>query len=256
MLLLTCATHLMAVTIVRNYWQHPWLGLLRAICISGVFIFTGLLFVNQNAEKSLKFPTDVPRGNETSSLMFMPAACFESGNSPAAKTIQESMATAQKFGHTLLHSDPGNKIHGWNLYIITLLFFMVSLLAEGIRFVRRGRERPGWRSKLVKKLSPLLHPFRRAKKLTSGLFLLYLLGGIGTSAASMFEAGSYIFALRSWVYKSNWIQFENNMNPEQDATDFGQLVPIFMSALIVFSFLQIISGKLLTFHLVDTRQFT
>lgn len=163
MLLLTCATHLMAVTIVRNYWQYPWLGLLRAMCISGVFVFTGLLFVNQNAEKSLDFPTEVPPVNE--------------------------------------------------------------------------------RSKVANKLSPLLRPFKRATKLMSGLFMLYLLGGIGISAASTVEAGSYIFALRSWVYKSGWIEFENNMNPEQDATDFGQLVPIFMSALILFSFLQIVSGK-------------
>lgn len=243
MLLLTCATHLMAVTIVRNYWQYPWLGLLRAMCISGVFVFTGLLFVNQNAEKSLDFPTEVPPANERSSLMFMPAACFESGNSPAAKTIKQSTATAEKFGSTLIHSDPGNKIHGWNLYIITLLFFMVALVVELVRFIRRGRERPGWRSKVANKLSPLLPPFKRATKLMSGLFMLYLLGGIGISAASTVEAGSYIFALRSWVYKSGWIEFENNMNPEQDATDFGQLVPIFMPALILFSFLQIVSGK-------------
>lgn len=207
--------------------------------------------MNQNAEKSLEFPTDVPHANETSSLMFMPAACFESGNSPAAKTIEQSTATAQKFGNTLMYSDPGNKIHGWNLYIITLLFFVVALIVEVIRLIRRGREKAGWRSRFANWLSPIFHPFQRANKLVAGLFLLYLFGGIGISAASTFEAGTYIFALRSWVYKSGWIQYENRMNPEQDATDFGQLVPIFMSALILFSFLQIISGKWNITYLIE-----
>lgn len=83
--------------------------------------------------------------------------------------------------------------------------------------------------------------------------MLDLLGGIGISATSTIEAGSYIFALRSWVYKSGWIEFENKMNPEQDATDFGQLVPIFMSALILFSFLQIISGRPPSVTLTDAH---
>lgn len=257
MLLLTCATHLMAVTIVRNYWQHPWLGLLRAICISGVFIFTGLLFVNQTADKSSdlpEFPTDVPPAAYHSSLLFLPAACFESGNSSlASKTLRESTANASRFKDVMLHTDPGNRIHGWNLYLVTLLFFMAAILAEGIRFLRRGRERPRWRSRLANKLAPVLYPFRKAKKLMSGIFLLYLIVGIGISAASTIEAGSYIFHLRSWVYSSGWIQFENNSNPEQDATDFGQLVPIFMSALIVFSFLQIVSGGFIVFHLMPTH---
>lgn len=244
MLLLTCATHLMAVTIVRNYWQYPWLGLLRVLCITGVFIFTGLIFINQNAEGALDFPTDVPRANETSSLLFLPAACFESSDSPVGRTLKASTDTAKDFGDVMVHSNPGNRVHGWNLYLVTLFFYMAALVAEIIRFIRRGRERPGWRSKFANKISPLLHPFRKTKKLVSGIFLIYIALGIGISAASTFMAGTYIFSMRSWVYKSGWIQYENNKNPEQDATDFGQLVPIFMSSLILFSFLQIISGML------------
>lgn len=148
----------MAVTIVRNYWQYPWLGLLRAICISGVFIFTSVLFVHQNAEQSLQFPTDVPPANETTSLMFMPAACFQSGDSPAGKTIKESTRTAEQFGHVLMHSDPGNRIHG-NLYIITLIFFMAALLVGCFRFVRRGRQRPRMEVQSRKKpLAPAAPP--------------------------------------------------------------------------------------------------
>lgn len=83
MMLLTCATHLMSVTIVRNYWKYPWLALFRVICISGVFIVTGVLLTNQNAREDPPFPTTLPLANETDSLIFLPAACFQNQQNTA-----------------------------------------------------------------------------------------------------------------------------------------------------------------------------
>ncbi|KAK0718044.1 hypothetical protein B0T26DRAFT_711637 [Lasiosphaeria miniovina] len=50
MMLLTCATHLMAVTVVRNYWRFPWMGGIRVLIMTGVFTVTGLLLSNQNSD--------------------------------------------------------------------------------------------------------------------------------------------------------------------------------------------------------------
>jgi succinate-acetate transporter protein len=38
------------------------------------------------------------------------------------------------------------------------------------------------------------------------------------------------------------MQLNNNENPENDPTTFGQLVPLLLISLTVFTFLQIVSG--------------
>ncbi|KAI1858808.1 uncharacterized protein JN550_012462 [Neoarthrinium moseri] len=246
MMLLTCATHLMSVTIVRNYWKYPWLAFLRVICISGVFLVTGLLMVNQNAaDGKIKFPTGLPAANETDSLLFLPAACFQSSKSPFVATLQNTTSSANAFFlGTLQDSTPSNFIQGWNWYIVILLFYGAAIIAEFIRFCRRGRSRPGWRGRLGARISRFMKPKSWQRKTVSFIFLIYLLGGAGISCTAVIKSGSYIFALRSWVDKSGWIALENDGNPENDATSFGQLVPIFLSALVLFTFAQTISDKI------------
>lgn len=78
MLLLTCATHLMSVAIVRHYWRYPLLAFVRVVVITGVFIVTGLLLGNQNATRAA-FPTSVPTSTKANSLIMMRAACVFSG---------------------------------------------------------------------------------------------------------------------------------------------------------------------------------
>ena len=40
MMLLTTATHLMSVTMVRDYWKYQFLAIVRIVCITGVFVVT------------------------------------------------------------------------------------------------------------------------------------------------------------------------------------------------------------------------
>ncbi|KAI1104821.1 hypothetical protein F4804DRAFT_173116 [Jackrogersella minutella] len=245
MMLLTCATHLISVTIVRNYWKFPWLAFLRVVSITFVFIVTGLLMTNQNADTDLPFPTGVPNANETDSPIFLAAACFQTDGHTVSNTFKELTSNAQTFfKDNIADSTPNNKIQGWNLYILTLLFYGAATIAELIRFFRRGTSRPGLRAKVA-------HQFRRCcglgtplRKIVESVFLFYLAAGVGLSCAVTIISTSYIFRLRQWVDKSGWMQLANNQNPENDAKSFGQLVPIFSSALIVFSFAQIISEKL------------
>ncbi|KAI1407344.1 hypothetical protein F5Y13DRAFT_183469 [Hypoxylon sp. FL1857] len=246
MMLLTCATHLISVTIVRTYWAYPTLALLRIACVTFVFIATGLLMTNQNGDSDRPFPTGIPNANETDSLIFLPAVCFQTGAPSVSSTFHDTTSSASVFfKDNLALSTPRNKIQGWNLYIITLLFYGAAIIAEIIRFVRRGRSRPGLRARIAK-------PFRQCcglgtiqRKIVQNVFLFYLAFGIGLSFAVIIISAQYIFNLRRWVDKSGWVALnDNNQNPENDATSFGQLVPIFSSALIVFSFAQIISEKL------------
>ncbi|KAI1811890.1 hypothetical protein GGS20DRAFT_578745 [Poronia punctata] len=244
MLLLTCATHLMSVTIVRNYWKYPWLAIVRILSVTGVFIVTGLLFTNQNAA-GMHFPTGVPDADQSNSLIFLPAACFQSDKNTATETFQDSVKDPNAFFvKTLQYSTPDNKIQGWNVYVLTLLYYGAALIAEGIRFVRRGRTRPGWRANLAKSAGRYCGLGTMQRRVVSLVFLLYLIIGVGISGAVVVISGSYIFDLRRWVDKSGWIREDNNQNPENDPTSFGQLVPILTSGLILFSFCQIISEKL------------
>ncbi|KAI1651309.1 uncharacterized protein F4817DRAFT_356254 [Daldinia loculata] len=232
MMLLTCATHLISVTIVRNYWRFPWLAALRVISITAVFVVTGLLMTNQNADMEMLFPTGVPDANETASSIFLPAACFQGGSHTTLDTVKETILSAHAFfKDNIAQSTPRNKIQGWNLYIMTLLFYGAAIIAELVRLIRRSKSRPGWRGHVG-------NQFRKcgslgtttARKISQWVSTIYLLAGVILSYVVTVISTRYIFELRTW-------------NPENDAKSFGQLVPILSSALIVFSFAQIISEK-------------
>ncbi|KAI0891314.1 hypothetical protein F4806DRAFT_483305 [Annulohypoxylon nitens] len=244
MMLLTCATHLVSVTVVRNYWKFPWLASLRVIAITFVFAVTGLLMTNQNANMDVPFPTSIPNANETDSDMFLAAACFQSNEHTVVDTFKQTTSSANSFFlDTIAESTPRNKIQGWNLYVITLLFYGAALIAEFFRFMRRGKSRPGMRANVAKHFRKCCGLGTPLRKVVQNIFLLYLAGGIGLSCATTIISTEYIFGLRAWVNNSGWIEIENNQNPENDAKSFGQLVPIFSSVLIVFSFAQIVSEK-------------
>ncbi|KAI0880169.1 uncharacterized protein GGS22DRAFT_175697 [Annulohypoxylon maeteangense] len=245
MMLLSCATHLISVTIVRNYWKFPWLAALRVVAITCVVIVTGLLMANQNANTDIPFPTGIPNANETDSSIFLAAACFQNNQHTVSDTFKETTSSASTFFlDNLAQSTPRNKIQGWNLYIITVLFYGVAILAEIIRWVRRGKSRPGIKAGIAKQFRRCCSMGTVPRKIVQNVFLIYLVGGVGLSFATTVISTQYIFGLRYWVDKSGWMERENNQNPENDAKSFGQLVPIFSSALIVFSFAQIISEKL------------
>ncbi|KAK7747656.1 hypothetical protein SLS62_008982 [Diatrype stigma] len=244
MMLLTCATHLMSVTIVRNYWKYPWLAVFRVICISGVFIVTGVLFTNQNAREDPPFPTALPLANETDSLIFLPAACFQSQQNTATDTFQATTANSTAFWNTLKLSKPGNMIQGWNWYVVILLFYGAAIIAECIRFCRRGRSRPGWRSALARHLGRCFGRGTFPRRVIQNVFLFYLAAGVGISVAATVVASQYIFGLRRWADRSGWIETDKGQNPENDFSSFGQLVPIWTSVMIIFSFAGIVSEKI------------
>ncbi|KAK6955226.1 hypothetical protein Daesc_002857 [Daldinia eschscholtzii] len=244
MMLLTCATHLMSVIIVRNYWKFPFLAFLRVIIITAVFAITGLLMTNQNSDSIMAFPTGIPDATLTDSPIFLPAACFQAGENTALETFKEVTLSAHTFfKDNIARSTPRNKVHGWNLYIITLLFYGAAIVAELIRFVRRGKSRPDWRGHVGNQFRKCCSLGTLARKLSQFIWSVYLVLGWILSCAVVSISTWYIFQLRKWVDKSGWIQLENGRNPENDAKSFGQLVPILSSVLIVFSFAQIISEK-------------
>ncbi|KAK8108211.1 uncharacterized protein PG998_010224 [Apiospora kogelbergensis] len=225
MMLISCATHLLSVTIVRHYWRYPALAFLRVLCITGVFTVTGLLMVNQNAsDAEIRFPTDVPPANATSSLLFLSAACFETDKSPLHDTFKNTTSDAEAFfAKNIRDSAPGNHINGWNWYILLLLYYAAAIVAEGVRFVRRRKGQAGWGGTLARQVSRIIKPRSNLRTLMKYGNIAYLAGGILVSAIAVVNSISYIFKLRNWVARSGWIEEDNGVNPENDWSSFGQL---------------------------------
>lgn len=83
------------------------------------------------------FPTDGPDANVTESLMVLQAACFQSDTSHLTTSLAQPLPGTEAFKDALINSNPGNKIHGWNHYLIMLFFFVLTIIVEAGRFAYR-----------------------------------------------------------------------------------------------------------------------
>ena len=196
-LLVTCATHLMAVTIARNYWEHPSVGILRIIVTTLVFIITGVLLSSQGSE-SLGFPTEVPDDKARYSLMLLPAACFQSGKSLLKEETINTLTSGS------LSRFFKGQIHGWPSYLVMFLFYIVAVCISLGRVIRRGLDKNGKRKKFVTWLERVVPFLFRIRRFFYALFGLYLVAGIALSASTVVIAGVYVFKLRRWVDLSGW----------------------------------------------------
>ncbi|KAK4447004.1 hypothetical protein QBC34DRAFT_427801 [Podospora aff. communis PSN243] len=258
-MLLTCATHLMSITIVRNYWQWPWLGLLRTAICTGVFIVTGILLANQNSTIKIPFPIAPPIRGVKEDPLLLPAACFQQGDSQLPGALITSLSTEGSQA-AFVRSTPGNRIPGWNNYLIILLLYVSAGVIDIMRIFRRGflSKRHGKRGRIVAGLRKGLAKLncrsgQRDKEISKTsnswwgsiiffLFCIYLLGGIGVSAWTVVQSAAYIMDLRRWAKESGWLKMEaGNQSAEDDATSFGQLVPIFTNVILLFNIAQLLS---------------
>lgn len=235
MLLVTCATHLMAVTVSRHYWEHPWVGGLRVIVTTLVYLVTGILLSNQGSG-SLGFPTRVPDLKEQYSPLLLPAACFQTGDSGFAKSFSQSFTSSSSFF--------GGRIPGWTQYLVMFIFYALAVFINLGRLIRRGTGHDGRRRRTVNWMKRSCAPLFRAKRPLYWLFGAYLVGGIGIASWTVVTSAQYVLELRNWVDKSGWMDLEHGRNPENDPSTFGQLVPVLLITLIIFTFLQILSEKL------------
>lgn len=245
MMLLTCATHLLSIAVVRDYWRYPYLALLRIVVITGVFIFSGLLLTNQNATNDIPFPSKVPPADERNSPLLMLAACFQGKNGSFVDTFSQSFTDGNTV-QTFVESTPGNRIEGWNFFLIILLCYGAAIIVEGVRFIRRSEKRLGIVRKVFGRKTPVSSgkAGSRLRGVVMFIYGLYLLGCVSVSGVTIGFEAKYMMDLRRWVYNSGWLEKnEWGRNEEQDGTSFGQLVPIFLGLLTLFTFAEMISSE-------------
>ncbi|KAL8383274.1 hypothetical protein RB595_006841 [Gaeumannomyces hyphopodioides] len=245
MMLLTCATHLLSLTVVRDYWRYPWLACIRVLITIQLFLTTGLLLSNQNGTEKI-FPSDIPPPDAETAYMFIPAVCYQNGDTGLGRTFYQTAGQgANQFADVVLNSNPGNKIQGWNWYIMMLLFYLAAFLLEVFRSINRGSEHPGRkRHGLIRWLKRATMAGPKSSKvlggLGRGLMILYLLGGLAISGATIFLTSQYLFGLRRWARNAEWLEANEGTikTSEDDATAFGQMVPMLLSLLTVFALFQ------------------
>ncbi|KAK4175076.1 hypothetical protein QBC36DRAFT_332259 [Triangularia setosa] len=251
-LLVTCATHLMAVTVSSNYWEHRFVGGLRLVVTSLVYVITGILLSNRG-EPDLGFPTQVPANEETYSFMLLPAACFQTDGIRLGTELDKSfrVGSANEFFN--------GQVHGWTQFIIMFLFYFLAAVVSVGRLIRRGKDHNGKRTRFIVWFKQTLNPFFQWKRFFYIFFGLYLLAGIAVSSWTVVTSALYVFALRRWVHGSGWMKAIDVEIPgriaENDPSTFGQLVPVLLISLTLFTFLQVISERItLRRRLSDRRK--
>ncbi|KAK3492785.1 uncharacterized protein B0T23DRAFT_442553 [Neurospora hispaniola] len=237
MLLITCATHLLTLLVSKHYWEHPWVAGIRTVATGLLYLATGIYLSTQATPGSeLAFPTAVPKDDEKWSTLLLPAACFQGSAEQFANTLQQSFHGAGLF-------KVGDRITGWTPFVILVLYYVLANIVTLGRVVRAGRENGGKREKFCKWLVDMIgqKKLKWVNRIGGQIYGVYLLAGLVISGYTMASSSEYIEMLRRWVDRSGWIQLYNGTNPENDPKSFGQLVPLLMMTLTVFTFLQMLS---------------
>ncbi|KAK3401693.1 hypothetical protein B0T20DRAFT_450676 [Sordaria brevicollis] len=237
MLLLTCATHLLTLLVSKHYWEHPWVAGIRTVATALLYLATGILLSTQAAPGSeLAFPTQVPKDDEKWSTLLLPAACFQGSAAQFGSTLQQSFQGAGLF-------KVGDRITGWTPFVILVLYYVLANIVTIGRVVRAGRENGGRREKFCKWLVDIIgqKKLKWVNRIGGQIYGVYLLAGLAIAGYTMASSSEYIAMLRRWVDRSGWIQLFDGTNSENDPKSFGQLVPLLMMTLTVFTFLQMLS---------------
>ncbi|KAK5658048.1 hypothetical protein OQA88_2604 [Cercophora sp. LCS_1] len=222
MLLVTCATHLVAVTVSRNYWEHPLPAVVRILITLLVYAVTGTLLSNTGTESN-GFPTQVPPSESDYSDILLPAVCFQTGDGGFTSTVQESLTTGPEgfFKHA---------IPGWTQYLVMFLCYVLAVVVRVFGFLRSGREKAdGKRRRTVGWVKRRFSWFfgRRQRRALEVAFGLYLVVGNGVGVWTVYTSARF-----------------GDPNPENDPNTFGQLVPMFLNLMLLFAILQFLAEQL------------
>lgn len=198
MLLVTCATHLTAVTVSRNYWQDAIPAIVRIAITFVVYTVTGVLLSNQGAGAE-GFPTKVPPTSDDYNDILLPAACFQIGEGGFTDTVQQSLVDANSFFKS--------KIPGWTQYLIMFIFYVLAVIVRIFSAIQAGKsKRKGHRRRIVDWTRRKFSFFFRdvPSRVLHLIFGLYLVAGNAVGIWTIYSSANYVVTLRNWVDQSHW----------------------------------------------------
>jgi ABC-type uncharacterized transport system fused permease/ATPase subunit len=246
MLLMTCATHISSALVVSQHRKGKAIIVIRIFLVILLFAATGCILTNLTTKSKTLWPTEVPAPNQNQSLLLRPAACFGSNHTAIWDTLKETFETEEKFLEVIATSRPGTFIRGWSGYIIISIIYGSTVIVGIIHFlfhphdtdaITKFAQRSCW------------------KKLCYFAFYSWQVFGVSSCAYTISDNFLYILRLKEWMNGSEWIAHDpiTGLNPEKDATTFGQLVPILLTLLTVFVIIQWIEG-MFVFLMIEFRE--
>lgn len=244
------------MSIVRNYWRNLWQSTLRVILIFGIVLVTGLILTNQDADTKMKFPTSITDlDGPNDGRLFLTAACYQA-DAHMVKTMHETLESTDQFRKGVFNDSPNNHIQGWGFYMAMLLWYLLALLVTYVRRFYHISRRYGVWAATGRAFIPICcsswvpeeegDTNDKRHKLFQWLHTIYMLCGVALGSATAITSANFIMKLRGWVQKSEWLQRtqpNSKVGPEDDATSFGQQVPILLTLLTVFTAAQTVNGK-------------
>jgi hypothetical protein len=269
---MTCATHVSSAIVVPQHRREKgrFILLLRIALVILIFTVTGYTLINQNVIGDNQnmiitnyWPTEVPAPDQKESLLVRPAACFGFEDTAILDTLKETFETEEQFLKVMNTSRPANFINGWNLYIIMLIIYAATLIVEfivyGTKLIlkcccpsSRYTQKSYGKKLVAPHYTTTTYKYKYAqvgcgKRLCYWAFRIWQAFGIAVCIYTVLKCFLYIRALKLWMNGSEWIARDpiTGLNPEKDGTTFGQLVPMLLTLLTVFTIVQSVEGMLL-----------
>lgn len=207
-ILCACATIILSVIIVRDFWKSPCAAFLRLLISASLLAILGRILVYQYfrpvAPEAIGWLPD--KNNNTDSSIFVPIACFLDPDLNPFRDLSD-IRVEWLGGRTQSKNQP--EIY---LYVLLVICF---LLGHGAHLVRR-KVRYG-------KSAPSSDSPRKISKWS----ILYYFFTLVTCSLVYLMCWGHNWFIRDFVDGSGWIAGgRTNENPERNVNSIGQLLPL------------------------------
>ncbi|KAE8447098.1 hypothetical protein EG329_011082 [Mollisiaceae sp. DMI_Dod_QoI] len=228
--LMSCASSILAIIVLPNYWKTPMSAVVRLAATAAVFFFALQLVIKQQQGLN-HLPEKYPDNNSQDSFLLLPAMCFlDTSFDVTVNNVKVNNAAVNAGSNAgsnvaaLRLSDNAPLQFEFYFFVILSGCFTFGFLGQAIFCCVRRREDKGTRNGRS----------RFFKKIFSFLWLVSWV----LSFAVAIWCLVYVVRVRNWVGDSDWIKPGlDTKNPESEIVGLAQLLSLWALVLILVAVL-------------------